>query len=262
MTREHTVQEGFRDAGRYERARPGYPAPVVDRLVAELGIGPGTTVVEPGAGTGKFTRLVAGRCGRLVAVDPVEAMRREFRQRVPGVHVVGGSAEALPLRTGCAGAVICAQSFHWFATEAAVAEMHRVLASGGRLGLVWNQRDESVDWVAGLQRILGPLEGDAPRYRNESWRPVLARSPLFGPLSAAVLDNAQEGPPEAVVDRIASTSFVAALPAARRHAVLDEVRALLATHPQTAGRDWIRVPYRSHLFWCERRPAPGAGAGG
>jgi hypothetical protein len=110
-----------------------------------------------------------------------------------------------------------------------------VLAPGGRLGLLWNQRDESVDWVAGLQAILAPHEGSTPRYRDGSWRAVLDRSPLFGPLTEAVFDNAQEGPPGAAVERIASTSFVAALPEPRRRVVLDQVRHLLATHPATAG---------------------------
>jgi SAM-dependent methyltransferase len=192
-----------------------------------------------------------------VAVEPVAEMRREAHERAPGAAVVGGASEELPIRDGSLAAVLCAQSFHWFANEAAVAEIHRVLEPGGRLGLLWNQRDESVDWVARLQAILGPHEGSSPRYRNGSWRPALERSLLFGPLTEAVFDNVQEGPPEATVERIASTSFIAALPDEPRREVLEEVRRMLATHPATAGRPALRVPYRTHAFWCERRPDPG-----
>jgi SAM-dependent methyltransferase len=252
-----TVTVGYREADRYERARPGYPDAAVEWLAAGLRLDARTRVAELGAGTGKFTRSLAPRCGLVVAVEPVGEMRQEVARRVPAASVVGAAAEALPLRGGSVGAVVCAQSFHWFAREAAVAEIHRVLAPGGRLGLVWNQRDESVDWVAGLQAILGPHEGASPRYRNEAWRPVLERSPLVGPLRERIFDNAQEGPPEAAVERIASTSFIAALPRERREAVLEEVRRLLATHPATAGRAVLRVPYRTHAFWCERRPGPG-----
>ena len=260
MSLSDTVKVGYREAERYERARPGYPDATVEWLAAALRLGPGTRVAELGAGTGKFTRSLVPLCGLAVAVEPVEEMRREVSRRVPGARVVGGTAEALPLRGGAVDAVICAQSFHWFARDAAVAEIHRVLRPGGRLGLLWNQRDESVDWVAGLQAILEPHEGASPRYRTGSWRPVLERSPLLGPLQERIFDNAQEGPREAAVERIASTSFVAALPEERRRAVLEEVRRLLATHPATAGSAVLRVPYRTHAFWCERRPGPGEAA--
>ena len=59
-----------------------------------------------------------------------------------------------------------------------------------------------------------------------------------------------------MVDRFRSVSHVAVLPAADQAAVLDEVRALLATHPDTAGRDEIAIPYRVDAYWCERSPWP------
>jgi hypothetical protein len=51
-----------------------------------------------------------------------------------------------------------------------MAEIRRVLTTGGYLGLVWNVRDESVNWVAELTEILTPYEGSAPRYRTGHWR--------------------------------------------------------------------------------------------
>src|SRR5690606_39572748 len=63
------------------------------------------------------------------------------------------SAQTLPLADGALDAVVCAQAFHWFAGREALDEFHRVLRPGGRLGLVWNVRDESVDWVAELTAI-------------------------------------------------------------------------------------------------------------
>jgi SAM-dependent methyltransferase len=149
--------------------------------------------------------------------------------------------------------VACAQAFHWFATPGALAEIHRVLSPGGRLGLVWNQRDGSVEWVARLAGLLEPLEGTAPRFRTGRWREALRQSRLFGPLQGATFATEQVGPPELVVERTASTSFVAALPHGRRAAVLEEVRRLLATHPATAGRAEVRLPYVTHAFVCERR---------
>jgi SAM-dependent methyltransferase len=289
MAMHGAASEGFRGAERYERARPEYPAEAIAWLASALGLapvppravapvpgagaaepGPLARVVELGAGTGKLTRRLAGphpdpgvRPGlAVVAVEPVAEMRGELAARVPGARVVGGLAEAIPLRSACARAVVCAQAFHWFASAAALAEIHRVLEPGGRLGLLWSQRDESVDWVRRLGEILEPLEGTAPRFRTGRWRDAFRPRVVaggsgpaggFGPLAEARFATEQVGPPEAIVDRVASVSFVAALPESRRGAVLEAVRRLLGAHPATAGRDRIRLPYVTLAFWCERR---------
>jgi len=54
--------------------------------------------------------------------------------------------------------VVCAQAFHWFASAEALAGIHRLLKPAGELGLIWNVRDQSVDWVADLTRIMAPYE--------------------------------------------------------------------------------------------------------
>jgi SAM-dependent methyltransferase len=273
---QRAASEGFRGAERYERARPEYPPEAVAWLADALRLGPdvapdsSAVVLELGAGTGKLTRRIAGpgaaglRPGlTVVAVEPVAEMRRELAARVPAARVVGGLAEAIPLRAGSARAVACAQAFHWFATPAALAEIHRVLAPGGRLGLVWNQRDESEGWVRALGELLEPLAGTAPRFRTGRWRdafgpggasgPGAESAAGFGPLVEARFAAAQVGPPEAILERIASVSFVAALPEGRRGAFLEEVRRLLDRHPATAGLGRIRLPYVTHAYWCERR---------
>ena len=73
---------------------------------------------------------------------------------------------AIPLPDASVDAVVCAQSFHWFATREALAEIHRVLKPSGKLGLVWNTRDAGVDWVAQLDQIVNRVEGDTP-YRED-----------------------------------------------------------------------------------------------
>jgi hypothetical protein len=55
-----------------------------------------------------------------------------------------------------------------------------------------------------------------------------------------------------VVDRFRSVSHVAVLEPAEQQAVLDEVRARIAAHPDTAGREHIAIPYRVDAYWCER----------
>src|SRR5258708_27019515 len=83
-------------ADEYDLIRPGYPAPLVDAVLAHCG-GPGVTAVEAGAGTGKATRAFAARGLAITAVEPDPAMAGILAASCAGypwVSVVGGGFEA------------------------------------------------------------------------------------------------------------------------------------------------------------------------
>ncbi|MGH9043187.1 MAG: class I SAM-dependent methyltransferase [Acidimicrobiia bacterium] len=240
-------------ADTYERARPGYSAEAVEHLLEGLRVVPGDVVVDVGAGTGKLTRVLAAQGATTVAVEPVQAMRRIFASMQPGMPVLGGTAEALPLRAGRVAAVAVGQAFHWFSAASALAEFHRVLRPGGRLGMVWNVRDESVGWVAALTRLIDSHVGAGPTFRSGAWQRAFDSTPLFGPLHAATFPNEQRVDVDGVLARVASISYIAALPEAGRRRVTDQVLVLLADHPDTAGRDEFVIRHHTDVFWCERR---------
>jgi hypothetical protein len=79
---------------------------------------------------------------------------------------------------------------------------------------------------------------------------VIGRVGGFTPLRHATFDNSQPIDVDGVVARAASTSFVSALPDDRREALLAEVRHLVETHPQTAGRERFAFPHRTDVTWC------------
>jgi ubiquinone/menaquinone biosynthesis C-methylase UbiE len=63
--------------------KQGYPDPAVDLAVLrELGIGAASTVVDMGAGTGRFALAAAAEVSRVVAVDVSPAMQAVLRDRV------------------------------------------------------------------------------------------------------------------------------------------------------------------------------------
>jgi SAM-dependent methyltransferase len=261
------ARQGFGRAGAvaaYERGRPGYPEEAVAELVRRLGVAPGATVLDLAAGTGKLTRQLLATGADLLAVEPVAAMRdRLARALAPGpgdapgrpawVRVVGGTAEAIPVRDGSLDAVTVGQAFHWFDGPRAVAELHRVLRPGGWLGLIWNVRDESRPAVAAITAILDRHAGDAPRYRDGRWRAAFDAGDGFTPLGQRTFHHLHHLDRAAVLDRFASISFIAALPDADRARVLAEIDRVIDAEPSLAGQDRIGLPYRTDLYWCQRR---------
>ncbi len=241
-------------ADAYERARPSYPPDAVAWLTEQLRLGPGRVLVDLAAGTGKLTRLLTSTGAATTAIEPVEGMRRVLAAALPAVPVVAGTAEALPLADRAVDAVTVAQAFHWFDAEAAFVELARVIRPGGGVGLVWNARDRSVDWVDQLWTIMDRVERRAPWRDHDRWSDVaLGERAGFGPLRAATFWHTHRVTPDQIRDRIASVSHVAALAEADRQLVLDEITAVLATHPATAGRTELDIPYRVDAYASERR---------
>jgi SAM-dependent methyltransferase len=232
----------------YERGRPGFPEDAIAALARECGIEPGRWVVDLAAGTGKLTRQLVGFGADLVAVEPVEGMRRVFAERLPRVPVLDGTAESLPFEGGSVDAVVASQAFHWFDPVAAPREIHRVLSVGGALGLVWNVRDENVPWVARLTELMEPYRGDTPSFRTGNWRRGLDDSGLFSPLLHLEFAYEQEMTVDGLVDRTLSVSFMAALPEDQRATVGERLRRLAETDPDLGGRETFPLPYRTDVY--------------
>lgn len=252
---------GFdRVADRYERGRPDYPAAAVDFLAASLGFRPGRTILDVGAGTGKFTRELVRFGATLQAVEPMPRMREQFAQRLPAVPLLVGTAERLPLPDASVDAITCAQAFHWFDTGPAAREFVRVLRPGGGVGLIWNIRDERVPWVRELTTILDRYDVGGPRGRSQAWRRPLEETGLFAPAEHRSFEHVQRAPPETIVDRALSVSYIGILPPETQATVADAVRALLARAEATRGRAEVELPYRTDVYVLHPAADPGGRA--
>ncbi|WP_432495567.1 class I SAM-dependent methyltransferase [Kineococcus gypseus] len=215
----------------YERARPGYPDEALDWVLP-----PGARrVLDLGAGTGKLTRQLVARGLEVVAVEPTAGMREQFRAVLPGVELLEGTGEEVPLPDGDVDAVLVAQAWHWVDPERAAPEVARVLRPGGWLGLLWNVRDPSVDWVAQLDRTL-PGAGEehlgslAPRV-----------GPPFGPVERYDVRWSRPTTVEALLELTASRSWVITLDEDGRREVLEDVRRQAEARLRSAGS--LEMPY-------------------
>jgi SAM-dependent methyltransferase len=215
----------------YERRRPTYPEAAVRWLTERLGLAPGKTVVDVGAGTGKLTRQLVPTGAHVLAVEPLPEMREQLAAAVPGIEVLAGSAEELPLPDAFADAVVAASAFHWFDTERALPEIHRVLRSGGALATLGNGRDLADPLQQGIQKIVGRYLPDLDELL--SWIPIMEGSPLFGPPDRFSTSFEQLFDAEGLAERMGTVSYVARLPDGERAEVLARIRELGEAQPES-----------------------------
>jgi SAM-dependent methyltransferase len=242
----------------YERGRPGWPPEVVDLA----GLPSAATVLDLGAGTGKLTRLLVPAFGRVVAVEPAEAMRRLLVTLCPEAEALAGTGQEIPLPDTSVDAVFAAQAFHWFDDERALADIARVLRPGGALVLMWNlPAGPTEPSIAAVEQLLNerapkgdlgydPLDLGGPRSVSGEWHRAFATAP-FEPLREERLPNPQMLDREGLVAFFASMGWLADLPDAERLPLLDEVRSLLT------AREYRR-PWETHVHWT-RLPATRSG---
>lgn len=142
-------------ADTYDAGRPDYPSEAVAWMLQPAAAeGRSIRVADVGAGTGKLTRVAVELGAEVVAIDPDPDMLAVLHQRVQAVPTFLGSAESLPLPDASLDAVLLGQAWHWVDPVAGSVEVARALRSGGVLGLVWNIRDESVEWVRRLTAVM------------------------------------------------------------------------------------------------------------
>ncbi|PNG16147.1 class I SAM-dependent methyltransferase, partial [Streptomyces cahuitamycinicus] len=108
----------------------------------------GTRVADVGAGTGIATALLHARGANVVAVEPGDGMAAQFRRTLPGIPIIRGTGDDLPLTDASVDLVTYAQAWHWTDPARAVPEALRVLRPGGALALWWNTDALDVAWIA------------------------------------------------------------------------------------------------------------------
>jgi SAM-dependent methyltransferase len=245
----HPSATGFElNAVEYEAGRPPYPGAAVEWLIGHLGIGPQSSVLDLAAGTGKLTRALVPRVGRVVAVEPIAAMRAVLRSQLPEVELLDGTAERIPLLDDAVDAVTVAQAFHWFDLEAALQEIHRVLVPNGRLGLIWNKRDPTQPVQAELSAIIEPYRGSTPTHETNAWRRALDSSDLFGAVASHQFPLEHQIDAEGLVARAVSVSFIARLDDAERQSVIRRVLELASRYGSP-----ITLRYFAHTYSSQAR---------
>ena len=119
----------------YALYRPSYPEEAVQFLRSECS---GSHVVDIGAGTGIFTKVLLKYFDSVAAVEPNGDMREKFKAFLPDIPCLAGSGEETTLPDASVDLITVAQAFHWLDEEKFKQEAIRILRPGGKVAIVWN----------------------------------------------------------------------------------------------------------------------------
>jgi SAM-dependent methyltransferase len=225
-------------AAHYDSIRPTYPADAVRWL---LGAAP-RRVVDLGAGTGIFSRVLVAAGHDVIAVEPDKLMRERLVAVSPDVVAVAGSAEEIPLPDGSVDAIVAAQAYHWFDRERAHPEIARVLRPGGLFGPIWNMRDESLPWVAAFGRAASLEDGSTG---TRFWDGMPDAGPWFGRWHRGEFRHSLSYGTKQLLDLVHSRSNWLAGDEGTRRRIDDGVTAAIADLPEPVEVPYITVAYRT-----------------
>lgn len=136
-----------------------------------LGVDAGDRVLDVACGSGLALELAALRGATCAGIDASARLVSVARDRNPEADVRVGDMHALPWRDGSFDVVTSFRGI-WGTTPEALAEVHRVLAPGGRLGLtVWGHIKVSPGaWALSPFRL-----AEAPAVANQAAMVALGR---------------------------------------------------------------------------------------
>jgi SAM-dependent methyltransferase len=241
------------DALDYDELRPEYAPEAVAWVAERCGIGPGSSVVDVAAGTGRLSGRFLELGVDVVAVEPASNMRSVLQERFPTVRAIVARAESMPFDDGAVDAVVVGNAFHHFERDAAMAEIRRVLRPRGALAVFWAwPAEEEQLQIPGMRAIYEAVEAT----RADSVIPAAHRSWSAPPVAADGFDPFERRefpathvlPAARLADLYATSSDVVSLPPPTREWLLDRISELSRGLPRT-----LRLPGRTVVDLCTRR---------
>lgn len=189
----------------YAKYRPRYPAEALAAVLEWLGDPSKLVAADVGAGTGISSRWLADAGVNVIAIEPNEAMRAAAEPH-PRIKWWAGTGETTGLALRSVDLILCAQAFHWFKAEAALAHFAQVLKPRGRLALMWNDRVDRDEETRGYNSILSSFGADVRYEQSKKAGEELRESDLFTGFREQIFTNHQEMDLEATIGRTRSIS--------------------------------------------------------
>ncbi|WVW81347.1 hypothetical protein I302_103338 [Kwoniella bestiolae CBS 10118] len=267
--------EGTNDL--YDRARPSYPPDALHKIhqtISRFSGGERWKIIEPGSGTGIFTRLLlspppASNGGApsgypnfpidtLVSIEPSQGMRKTWsnglHSKIPQkalegktVQVVEGAfddfhkVEEYGLKKGEVDGVVVAQAWHWCDDhEGALREISSYLRPSAPLILIWNLESRQPHWQGEIRDSYEPYDLGSPQYYKGLWRKMFetqAYMELFEEKEEWITTWGTGISEDELIDRLFSKSYLtsAHLSPADREKLETQIRGIV----RDAQHDWV-----------------------
>ncbi|HEY9617039.1 MAG TPA: class I SAM-dependent methyltransferase [Microcoleaceae cyanobacterium] len=254
----HTMQPLTRFSHRaeaYAKYRPSYPEAAIATILAGLGDRNSLVAADIGAGTGISSRLLAAQGVQVWAIEPNQAMQQAATPH-PQVTFQTATAEATGLPDRSMDLVTCFQAFHWFDADRSLPEFHRILKPGGRLALVWNNRDRDDQFTASYSQLIQAASGNHPAEKLRDITQTceqLTHHPLFTGVRQTACQHQQAVDWTGLLGRVQSTSY---LP--HEGAAYDTLVAnLQQLYEQWADvQGYVYLTYSTDMFLAETVSSP------
>lgn len=154
----HEIAESFgTDAEKYDRARPRYPAALIDMIVDRL---PGRSVLDVGIGTGISAEPFRDRGCDVIGVEPDPEMASLSRAK--GFTVEMGRFEEWDPAGRAFDGLIAGQTWHWIDPVAGAAKAAAAMRPGSQLALFWNSASPSPELAARFAEVFASVETGLP----------------------------------------------------------------------------------------------------
>jgi SAM-dependent methyltransferase len=168
------------DAERYDRARPGYPRALIDRIVAAS---PGRDVLDVGCGTGIAARQFQAAGCHVLGVEPDTRMADFARHS--GIEVEDGTLEAWDPAGRTFDALTCAQAWHWVDPVAGAAKAAQIVRPGGRLAIFGH----AFELPPQLQAVVAEVQKRVLPNSPSSGMPARSTADAYQAMYAPALDG-------------------------------------------------------------------------
>ncbi|MBP7415666.1 MAG: class I SAM-dependent methyltransferase [Pyrinomonadaceae bacterium] len=247
-----TVERFSNRVENYVKYRPDYPREIIGFLESKCGLTHETVVADVGCGTGISARLFLENCNRVIGIEPNAAMREaavKFLAEFPDFTIVDGTSDATTLADGSVDMAVAAQAFHWFEAEKTRTEFKRILKPGGRIVLLWNERQlDTTPFLVEYEAFLEKYAYDYGTVRHENIKKQELDDFFQKEYGSATFQNFQIFDFEGIKGRMLSSSYMPNESDAIFPTMIEDLRSLFAKHAEN-GR--IKVFYDTRGYYSQ-----------
>ena len=245
-------EKGDRFTGKtsdYSRHRPSYPHEIIEVLVREKAIRPGSIIADIGSGTGKLAQLFLENGYVVKCIEPNAEMRAQAAKDLQDYHqkaILEGTAESTGLEDHSVDLVTAGQAFHWFNPEASAREFARILKKGGMVALAWNDRVEGKgDFNSGYEQVCRTYSHGYHRSGSQSLDRNAIDRFFGGEIREYTIENNQSLDLEGIKGRYFSSSYSLG-PGDSRYG--EAIKALENAFSSHSRNGFVTIKYETKLF--------------